>query len=139
MIPTDALPYHPGRRQGPKAVDLDVDQLVATNLILSKAARETDLGWILYGQPFQETLFDIEPDQLQVIPAWTGFHVNLQENDVPRENSIGYCQVIEASPTELPTVYTVLQKSLQLAGQLSQHDVIVVFDRAIYAKALEVM
>lgn len=132
MIPTDALPYHPGRRQGPKAVDLDVDQLVATNLILSKAARETDLGWILYANR-------IEPDQLRVIPAWTGFHVNLQENDVPRENSIGYCQVIEASPTELPTVYTVLQKSLQLAGQLSQHDVIVVFDRAIYAKALEVM
>ena len=139
MIPTDVLPYHPGRRQGPKAIHLDVDQLVATNPILSKAARETDLGWIICQQPLQDTLFDIEPDQLQVIPAWTGFNVNLQENNVLRENSVGYCQVIEASLTELPTVYTVLQRSLQLADQLGQHDVIVVFDQAIYAKALEVM
>ena len=56
----------------------------------------------------------------------------------PCESSIGYCQVIEASPTELPTVYTVLQRSLQMAQQLRQHDVIVIFNQAIYAKALEV-
>ena len=45
--------------------------------------------------------------------------------------------VIEASPTELPTLYAVLQRSLQMAQQLGRHDVIVVFDQAIYAKALE--
>ena len=58
---------------------------------------------------------------------------------MPRECSIGYCQVIEASPTELPTVYTLLRRSLQMADQLSQQDVIVVLDEAIYAKALEVI
>ena len=36
-------------------------------------------------------------------------------------------------------MYTVLQRSLQMAQQLGQHDVIVVFDQAIYAKALEVL
>ena len=65
---------------------------------------------------------------------------NYTRNDsVPRETSICYCQVIEASPMELPTVYTVLQRSLQMAQQLGQYDVMVVFDQAIYAKALEVL
>ena len=32
-----------------------------------------------------------------------------------------------------------LQRSLQIADQLGQHDVIIVFDQAIYAKALEVL
>ena len=34
---------------------------------------------------------------------------------------------------------TVLQRSLQMAQHLGQHDVILVFDQAIYAKALEVL
>ena len=74
-----------------------------------------------------------------VIPAWTGFNIKLQQENVPRESSIGYCQVIDASPTEIPTVYTLLQKSLQIADQLGQQNVTVVFDQAIYAKALEVI
>ena len=86
----------------------------------------------------KDTLFSLEDNQRQVIPAWSGFNIKLREDSVPRECSVGYCQVIEASPTELPTVYTVLQRSLQMADQLGQHDVIVVFDKAIYAKALEV-
>ena len=73
------------------------------------------------------------------LPAWTGFYTLRNENSIPRECSIGYCQVIEASPTELSTVYTVLQRSLQIADQLGQHDVIIVLDQAIYAKALEVL
>ena len=63
----------------------------------------------------------------------------LCEGSVPRECSIGYCQVIEASPTELPTIYSVLQRSLQMGDQLGKHDVLVLFDQAIYAKAVEVL
>ena len=36
-------------------------------------------------------------------------------------------------------VYTVLKRSLQMADQLGQQDVIVVFDQAIYAKANEII
>ena len=62
------------------------------------------------------------------------------ENSIPRECSIGYCQVIEASPSQFLTVYTLLQRSLQIADQLGQHDVIVVFDQAINANlTLEVL
>ena len=53
--------------------------------------------------------------------------------EVLRESCVGYCPVIESSPTELQTVYTILQRSLQRADQLCQKDVIVVFDQAICA------
>lgn len=89
--------------------------------------------------PIEDTLFSSAENERQVIPAWSGFNMLLHKESVPRECSIGYCEVIEASPTELPTVYTVLQRSLQMAQQLGQRDVIVVFDQAIYAKALEVL
>ena len=69
----------------------------------------------------------------------TGFNMKLQQNAIPRKNIVGYCQVIEASPTEMPTVYTILQRSLQMASHLGQRDAIVVLDQAIYAKALEII
>ena len=94
---------------------------------------------MLCRQQFQDTLFTLAEDQRQVIPAWTGFNMKLQKRDAPRKCCIGYCPVIEASPTELPTVYTLLQRSQQMADQLNQHDVIVVLDQAIYLKALEVI
>ena len=52
---------------------------------------------------------------------------------------MGCCPEIEASPTEMLTVYTKLQRSLQVADQLRQKDKIMVFDQAIYAKALEIV
>ena len=76
---------------------------------------------------------------LPVIPAWTGFNIKLRQEDVPRESSIGYCQVINASPIEIPTMYTLLQRPLLIADRLGQQNVIIVFDQAIYAKALEVI
>lgn len=105
---------------------------------LVAGAKLVDFGWMLCRLSFEDTLFDCQ-GQEQVIPAWTGFNVNLHEKDAPRQCTINYCPVIEASPTELPTVYTLLQRSLRMADQLNQHDVIIVFDQAIYAKALEVM
>lgn len=62
--------------------------------------------------PREDSLFTLASDQSQVIPVWTGFNIKLKQNDVPRESSIGYCQVIDASPTEMPTVYKLLQRSL---------------------------
>ena len=52
---------------------------------------------------------------------------------------VGYWQLIDASPTELSTVYTLLKKSVQMAVQLGLADTVVVLDQAIYAKALDVV
>ena len=51
---------------------------------------------------------------------------------------MGYCQAIDSSSTEIPTAYTVLKRSIQIADPLGKQDVIVVFDQAIYAKASEI-
>lgn len=138
-ISTDVLPYHSGPRQGPDRLEIDLTTIKQASPEIAAYARVIDFGWILCRMSIKDTLFSLEDNQRQVIPAWSGFNIKLREDSVPRECSVGYCQVIEASPTELPTVYTVLQRSLQMADQLGQHDVIVVFDQAIYAKALEVL
>ena len=39
----------------------------------------------------------------------------------------------------MPTVYTVLKRSIQMADQLGQQDVMIVFDQAIYANANEII
>ena len=138
-IPTDVQPFHSGPRQGPSPFHIGVHDVIASNPDISAYARSIDFGWMLCRQPIEDNLFPFASDQSQVIPAWTGFNIKLRQEDVPRESSIGYCQVIDASPTEIPTVYTLLQRSLLIADQLGQQNVIIVFDQAIYAKALEVI
>ena len=52
---------------------------------------------------------------------------------------MGYCPVIEASPTELDTVYTLLKRSVAMGKKLCLDDIIIVMDQAIYAKAQEIV
>ena len=119
-IPPDVLPFHSGPRQGPPPFYIDVhDEITSNPDISAYAARSIDLGWMLCWQSIEDNLFPFASDQSQVIPAWTGFNIILQQ-DVPRESSIAYCQLINVSPTEIPTVYTLLQRSLLIADQLGQ-------------------
>ena len=80
---------------------------------------------MLCRQPLEDSLFALSTEHLQVIPAWTAFNIKIMEGRSLRESCVEYCPVIEASPTELPTVYTILQRSLQMADQLGQTDVII--------------
>jgi len=100
---------------------------------------QSTLDGCCVGNPLKIISSHLPVIKARVIPAWTDFNIKLRQEDVPRESSIGYCQVIDASPTEIPTVYTLLQRSLLMADQLGQQNVIIVFDQAIYAKALEVI
>ncbi|VDH99769.1 Hypothetical predicted protein [Mytilus galloprovincialis] len=59
--------------------------------------------------------------------------------NVPRANGVGYLQLLDVSPTDLNTVTTVLQRNVSIAYKLGQRDVVMVFDQAIYAKALEII
>lgn len=133
---SDLLPYHSGRRQGPAPVHLDVNQVVLSVPGVLDCARLIDFGWMLCRQPVEDTIFNYSDERRQVVPSWTSFNMMIQEPH--QESNVGYCPVIEGSPTELPTVYNILKKSIQMADQLGQHDVILVFDQAIYAKALEI-
>lgn len=48
----------------------------------------------------------------RVFPGWTGCNTLLQ-NDIPGMCNISYLPIIDASPTEYDTVFTVLEKSLE--------------------------
>ena len=74
----------------------------------------------------------------QGIPSWSAFNAIKFSDKIPQKSIIGYCPVIDAAPTELSTVYTLLCRSLDMAKQLGQQSALVVLDQAIYAKAIEI-
>ena len=49
-------------------------------------------------------------------------------DNVQRKDVIGYLQVIDSSLTELSTVHTVLKRSMLIADNIGQKDVVIVFD-----------
>ena len=73
-----------------------------------------------------------------LLPGWTGFNTLLQSSNVPPVSKIGYLPVIDASPTDLSTVYTILLRSVDIADRLQLESITVVFDQAIYAKAQQI-
>ena len=84
-------------------------------------------------------IFTPNQEEPQQIAAWTAFNVNVSQDNAFSESVVGYCQVIDSSPTEMPAVYMVLKRSIQMADKLGQQDVIVVFHQAIYTKANEII
>ena len=75
----------------------------------------------------------------QTVPGWSGFNTVVSNQEIPPKSMVGYWQLIDASLTELSTVYTLLKKSLEMAIQLGLYDTVVVFNQAIYLKVLEVV
>ncbi|KAL2104338.1 hypothetical protein ACEWY4_001206 [Coilia grayii] len=73
-----------------------------------------------------------------VLPGWTGWNTQLHESDIPQQSKIGYLPVIDASPTNLNTVHTILTRSLEIADKLELNEIVLVMDQAIYAKAQEI-
>ena len=98
----------------------------------------TDFGWFLCRPPIVTSLFS-QAQRNQVVPRWTAFNGILCEESIQAKSFVGYAQLIDACPTQFPTVYNILKRSSAIADQIGQNDVTVVFDLAIYAKGLEIM
>ena len=64
---------------------------------------------------------------------WTGFNSQLS-TCIPQMSVIGYLPVIDASPTEMSTVLTILQRSVEIANKLHLETLVIVVDQAIYSK-----
>ena len=135
--PLPLLPYVAGKRQNPQSLPLTQGQ-IALYSDTGDHPNPTDFGWFLCRLPIVTSLFS-QAQRNQVVPGWTAFNGILCEENIPAKSIVGYAQVIDASPTQLPTVYNILKRSLAIADQIGQNDVIVVFDLAIYAKGLEIM
>ena len=83
---------------------------------------------------FNITRFDIDHKEI-LIPSWTGYNQLISSVEVPPKSVIGYLPVIDASPTEMSTVLTILQRCVEIADKLELDTIVVVFDQAIYSKA----
>ena len=79
-------------------------------------ARIRTLDSALYGQ---------EKDAPQSVADWPGFCNVAQSDQILRPSKIGYLPVIPSSPTQLPTVYILMVRSLATADKLNQHDVVI--------------
>ena len=54
-------------------------------------------------------------------------------------NTVGYLPTIDSPATAMNTIFEVLMKARQTKDELKLRHVVVVFDQAIYAKAVEIM
>ena len=57
---------------------------------------------------------------------------------IPTLTSVGYCPMVDGSPTESSTVYTVMKNVEAMMASLGQKDSVITFDLAIYVKAKEI-
>ncbi len=62
----------------------------------------------------------------------------IQLNVPPLKSIIGYCPVIDASPTKDDVVYTIMDLSRRITEKIGQRYTILVLDQAIYCKAFAI-
>ena len=80
---------------------------------------------------------DLNHVQIAQIPSWAGFKAILYP-EMPVVSNIGYCPVINGSPKDFSTIYTVLKHDQKINAAMGQADAVITFDLAIYSKAKEI-
>ena len=110
-------------------------------------AKLHDFVWVLArssedGSIFKPSVSETDSSVMQheqSVPGWTAFNALASKGNIPAQSTIAYCPVVNASPTEISTVYAVLSKCHVRCSRAGLPYTIVVADQAIYAKALEVV
>ena len=62
----------------------------------------------------------------------------LNSTTIPPLSKLGYLPVIDASPTRMDTVYTILMQCVAIADSLEFDSLVLVMDQAIYSKAQQI-
>lgn len=126
--PLNLSTYTRGKRSGPQNFALKIDLQQDLYRYAQTTGRRIDAAFFLLKVP---------EAQGKVLPGWTGFNIMLKDTVLPSTH-VGYLPVIDASPTDLNTVHTILSRSIAIADSLEQKEVVLVMDQAIYAKAQEI-
>ena len=132
------LDYNAGQRKGPPAIALTEEALASPSMATSAHLTEADFIWMISRLQSPDSAM-LGQDGVQQTPSWTAFNALLKRDAVIRPSVVGYLPVPASSPTELSTVFMLLQRSIAVADQLQQSDVVVVLDQAVYAKAAEII
>ena len=92
-------------------------------------SRQEDLLWLLLQYRNKDN---------QVLPGWKGFFYELTK-ETTDTHIVGYLPTICQSPTKMDVVLEVLKQCKQKAEALNLNEMDLVFDHAIYAKAVEIV
>ena len=74
----------------------------------------------------------------QTISFWTGFHSQLSQSRSKDRTLITYAPVVDSKPTDMATVYTTMQKCVDMSKELGQSHSIQTFDQQLYAISQQV-
>ena len=116
--PCTILQYNAGQRCVPGTMAIPDDELRFPESPVSETeAQLKDSAWCILRcrNDNDDTL--LGPTCPQVVPGWSGFNAAASKT-IPVPSVCGYCPVIEASPTQLSTVYTLLKRSVQMSRKL---------------------
>ena len=133
--------YIAGQRQGPQPLPL-TDALLRSfepHTQIKHSVLAEDFAWLLSRLSASDSVSFGRLDEEQKTPGWSAFNGLIARDDVIRPSTIGYLPVIPASPTELSTVYTLLKRSVGIAEEVKQQDIVIVLDQAIYTLAQEIL
>ena len=87
----------------------------------------------------QLTLFEVDlfPSEKQTVHGSSGFTAVVHPC-VPVQTNIGYCPMVDGSPTEFSTVKTIMKNVRSMMAHPTQNYSVITFDISIYIKAKEI-
>lgn len=74
----------------------------------------------------------------QIIPTWTGFNITIKDNVPILKSTIRYIYSFDSPAIDIVAIYEILGRCLNIKERLKPPVFICVFDRVIYAKAVEI-
>ncbi|KAK3749597.1 hypothetical protein QZH41_002778 [Actinostola sp. cb2023] len=126
-LPPTLLPvYNAGNRVGPPSRKY----IEVTSETVLYNAWKNNLLWILAR---------LHAEVNQNISSWTGFNISCRDDVTVSQDNIGYLSTIDAPATNLSTVHEVLLQSVKIKDTLLLKSIVVVFDQALYSKAVEII
>ena len=119
--------YNVGIRAGPPVLP---NMNVNLDLTTQEMSSNKNLIWFLC------RYFNKEK---QNISSWTGINIKTRRENLVLRDTVGYLPTIDSPATAMNTIFEVLMKAHQTKDELKLKHVVVVFDQAIYAKAVEII
>ena len=117
------------KRTGPKPFGANIELGQEKYIHMQDNARRRDSAYFLMKVP---------EVHIKALSGWTGHNTLLHRGMIPPQSSIGYLPVIDASPTDLDTVHTILTRSIEIADKMELKEIVLVMDQAIYSNAQEI-
>ena len=100
-----------GKHEGPQPIALTAEELASPVTI----ARPGEAEFIGMEAHLLSSDSAILGQDAQNTPSWTAFNAMVSRDVITRPSIVGYLPVLATSPTELSTVFMLLQRSITVA------------------------